>query len=95
MRLLAGRPRLRSPQPGYAYPAWTYNALGGLPAAIDPGLFVAAKTMALTMLDLAALPTELEAAQREFRGRTGGGIGGSAWVGPLLPTDFDPPVDLR
>ncbi len=95
VRLLAGRPRLRPPTPGYAYPAWTYNALGGLPAAVDPGLFVAAKTMALTMLDLVADPACLLAAQAEFRDRTGGGVGGSDWVGPLLPADIRPATDLR
>ena len=95
VRLLAGRPRLRPPSPGYAYPNWTYNALGGLPAAVDPGLFVAAKTMALTLVDLATQPEVLAAAQAEFRERTGGGIGGPGWVGPLLPADFHPPVDLR
>ncbi|PWC28622.1 M20/M25/M40 family metallo-hydrolase [Teichococcus aestuarii] len=95
VRLLAARPRLRPPQPGYAYPAWAYNALGGLPAAVDPGMFVAGRTMALTLLDLAARPDALAAAQAEFRERTGGGVGGSRWVGPLLPADFDPPVDLR
>lgn len=95
VRLLAARPRLRPPSPGHAYPAWAYNALGGLPAAVDPGMFVAAKTMALTMLDLATQPEVLAAAQAEFRERTGGGIGGTQWVGPLLPAEFDPPVDLR
>lgn len=95
VRLLAARPRLRPTSPGYAYPNWTYNALGGLPAAIDPGMFVAAKTMALTLVDLATQPDVLDAAQAEFRERTGGGVGGSRWVGPLLPAGFVPPVDLR
>lgn len=95
VRLLAGRPRLRPPSPGYGYPAWTYNALGGLPAAVDPGLFVAAKTMALTTLDLIADPAALDAAQAEFRERTGGGVGGSKWAPPLLPADFSPATDLR
>lgn len=94
VRLLAGRPRLR-PSNGRPNPTWTYNALGGLPAAVDPGLFVAARTMALTLVDLATQPKTLAAAQAEFRQRTGGGIGGTEWVGPLLPPDFDPPVDLR
>jgi aminobenzoyl-glutamate utilization protein B len=94
VRLLAGRPRLRLAD-GRQNPTWTYNALGGLPAAVDPGLFVAARTMALTLLDLATQPETLAAAQAEFRQRTGGGIGGTEWVGPLLPADFDPPVDLR
>lgn len=95
VRLLAARPRLRPPSSGYAYPNWAYNALGGLPAAVDPGMFVAAKTMALTLIDLATLPGALEAAQAEFRERTGGGVGGAKWVGPLLARDFTPPVDLR
>jgi len=95
VRLLTARPRLRLPQASYDYPAWVHNALGGLPAAIDPGLFVAGKTMALTLLDLATRPELLHAAQAEFRERTGGGIGGSKWVAPLLPADFVPPVDLR
>jgi aminobenzoyl-glutamate utilization protein B len=95
VRLLVGRPRLRPPSPGYAYPNWAYNALSGLPAAMDPGLFVAAKTMALTLVDLASLPGALDAAQAEFRERTGGGVGSTNWVGPLLPADFVPPVDLR
>jgi aminobenzoyl-glutamate utilization protein B len=95
VRLLGARPRLRPPSPGHAYPTWTYNALGGLPAAVDPGMFVAAKTMALTLVDLATQPALLETAQAEFRERTGGGVGGSKWVGPLLPRDFAPPVDLR
>jgi aminobenzoyl-glutamate utilization protein B len=95
VRLLAGRPRMRPPSPDYVYPTWAYNALGGLPAAVDPGLFVAARTMALTLVDLATRPMALAAAQAEFRGRTGGGPGGPGWTGPLLPADFAPPVDLR
>jgi aminobenzoyl-glutamate utilization protein B len=51
--------------------------------------------MALTFVDLATQPAVLDAAQAEWRDRTGGGIGGKDWVGPLLPADFDPPVDLR
>lgn len=95
VRLHTGRPKLRPHQPGYQYPAWTYNALGGLPEAVDPGMFVAGKTIAATFLDLLAQPDELERAQAEFRKRTGGGVGGSKWVAPLLPKDFAPPIDLR
>ncbi len=80
VRLLTARPRLRAPDAATEYPMWSYNALGGLPAAIDPGMFVAAQTMALTLVDLAAKPGLLDAAQAEWRERTGGGIGGSAWV---------------
>ena len=94
-RLLTMRPRLRPPHDDYEYPAWASNALGGLPAAIDPGVFVAAKTIAASFLDLLAHPATLEAAKAEFADRTGGGVGGTSWVAPLLPRDFTPPVDLR
>lgn len=95
VRLFTGRPRMQSPNASYEYPAWTYNALGGLAAAVDPGLFAAGKAIAGTLLDLATKPDELQRAQEEFRQRTGGGVGGSEWVSPLLPRDFKPPVDLR
>ncbi|HVB65725.1 MAG TPA: amidohydrolase [Nitrolancea sp.] len=95
VRLFTGRPQLQPPSSGFEYPAWTYNAIGGLPAAVDPGLFVAGKTIAGTFLDLITEPALLKAAQDEFNERTGGGIGGSNWVGPLLAGDFAPPVDLR
>jgi aminobenzoyl-glutamate utilization protein B len=95
VRLFTGRPQLQPPSSGYEYPAWTYNAIGGLPAAVDPGLFVAGKTIAGTFLDLITQPGLLKNAQDEFNDRTGGGVGGSNWVAPLLPRDFAPPVDLR
>jgi aminobenzoyl-glutamate utilization protein B len=78
----------------YAAPAWTHNALGGLAAAVDPGLFVAGKTIAATLLDLLTNPDQLARCQAEFVERAGGGVGGDTWVGPLLPADFPPPVDL-
>jgi len=37
----------------------------------------------------------LQQAQDEFRERTGGGVGGTKWVAPLLSKDFATPVDLR
>ena len=95
VRLFTGRPQLQPPSSGYEYPAWAYNAIGGLPAAVDPGLFVAGKTIAGTFLDLITRPELLQQAQDEFNDRTGGGVGGSKWVAPLLPSDFAPPVDLR
>lgn len=93
VRLLTARPKLRVPDGGPEYPGWVHNALGGLPAAIDPGMLVAAKTMALTLLDLAAQPALLAAAQAEWRERSGHGT--DRWVPPLLPRDFTPPHDLR
>ena len=95
VRLFTARPTLLSADPRHAPPAWTYNALGGLAAAVDPGMFVAAKTIAATLLDLLTQPEELARCQDEWRERTGGGIGGDRWVGPLLPADFSPPIDLH
>ncbi len=95
VRLLTMRPRLRPPNESYEYPAWVNNALGGLPAAIDPGIMLGAKTIAGTLIDLLTEPETLRRAQDEFKERTGGGIGGTKWVAPLLPRDFAPPVDLR
>jgi len=93
--LYTARPRLRPPSPDYAYPAWADNALGGRPEIVDPGMFVAGKVVAATLLDLVTYPELLERAWNEFRERTGGGVGGSQWVAPLLPRDFPPPIDLR
>ncbi len=95
VRLLTARPRLKPPHGGYQYPAWAHNALGGRPELIDPGMFVAGKTIACTLLDLFTTPEEIERARSEFEHRTGGGVGGSDWVAPLLPADFPPPVELR
>ncbi len=95
VRLFTGRPALKAPRAGYEYPAWAYNALGGRPEIVDPGLFLAGKTIAATILDLVTAPDELARARAEFDERTGGGVGGEKWVAPLLPNDFAPPVDLR
>ena len=95
VRLHTSRPRLKTPDPGYTYPMWVLNAMGGVPECIEPGIIAAAKTIAATFVDLLTRPEELKKAQDEFNERTGGGIGGSKWVAPLLPRDFRPPVDLR
>ena len=95
VHLYTARPQLRAPEPGYTYPAWATNAMGGVPECIEPGMFVAGKTIAATLVDLITDPAELEKARSEFVERTGGGVGGSRWVAPLLPSDFRPPVDLR
>jgi len=94
-RLFVGRPRLRPAQPGYEYPAWTSNAIGGVPACIDPMTFTAGKTIAASLVDLLTSPDELAKARAEFEERTGGGVGGTRWAAPLLSRDFAPPVDLR
>ena len=92
VRLYIGRPALAAPG-GFAYPAWAMNALGGHPATIDPMTEVAAQVVAMTALDCLTDPKLLREAQAEFRDRTGGGIGGSAWLAPLC--DYDPPLGFR
>jgi aminobenzoyl-glutamate utilization protein B len=54
---------------------------------------VAAKSLALTTLDLLSDGQSLAAAKAEFMLRTGGGIGGSKWLAPLC--DYDPPLGFR
>ncbi len=95
VRLHTSRPALKPPTPGFRYPAWAHNALGGVSHCIDPGMLVAGKTIAATLIDLLTQPDALTEAKDEFRRRTGGGVGGSRWTAPLLPRDFAPPVDLR
>jgi aminobenzoyl-glutamate utilization protein B len=95
VRLFTGRPMLAAPKPGYEYPTWAYLAMGGNADLIDPGMILASQTIAATILDLLTVPGELAACKAEFEQRTGGGVGGTRWVAPLLPADFFPPIDLR
>jgi len=94
VRLYVARPMLAAP-PGFGYPAWVANALGGIAASIDPLIQCAAKTIGATLVELLADPALLAAAKAEFVERTGGGIGGSRWQPPLLPADFEVPHRLR
>lgn len=91
VRLYTAKPSLREPG-GWEH--WANNALGGLPAAIDPTWETAGRAVANTILDLLTEPAFLASAKAEFEHRTGGGIGGDTWVAPLLPRNFDAPVDL-
>ncbi|QEX16152.1 hypothetical protein FRZ44_14440 [Hypericibacter terrae] len=94
-RLYVGRAMLASPKPGYQYPNWVWNAMGGYPATIDPTIFSAARAIGGTLVDLLSDPQSVAAAQAEFRERTGGGVGGSQWVPPLLPRNFPAPIHYR
>jgi aminobenzoyl-glutamate utilization protein B len=94
VRMYIGRPMLKAPK-GFAYPAWAMNALGGIRSCIDPMILTASKTIGGTIVDLLTRPDLRQAAQDEFRQRTGGGIGGKEWVPPLLSADFRPPIDYR
>ncbi|WP_189522145.1 MULTISPECIES: amidohydrolase [unclassified Mesorhizobium] len=91
-RFYVARPALRSAN-GHAFPAWVMNALGGIPATIDPMVICAAKTVALAALHLLEDKTARDEAMNEFTTRTGGGIGGSNWIAPLC--DYEPPINFR
>jgi aminobenzoyl-glutamate utilization protein B len=92
--MIVGRPMLAAP-PGFNYPAWVHNALGGIPATIDPTLQSAAKAIGAMLVDLLTDARLLADARTEFVERTGGGIGGKHWQAPLLPADFNVPHRLR
>ncbi|WP_198670423.1 amidohydrolase [Oceanicella sp. SM1341] len=94
VRLYVGRPTLEPPA-GFRYPEWTRHAMGGTPACIDPMWSKAAQVISVTLLDLLTRPEALEAIRAEFEERTGGGVGGTKWVAPLLPADFRAPVNHR
>ena len=94
VRLIIARPMLSAPK-GYTYPDWVANALGGIPVTIDPMVQCAGKTIGATLLDLFTKPELLKAAKDEFAERTGGGVGGSEWMAPLLPKDFKVPHQYR
>ncbi|MDQ0395016.1 amidohydrolase [Labrys monachus] len=91
-RLYVARPALKAP-PGFTYPGWVMNALGGIGATIDPMVTCAGKTIALTALRLIEDAAARGAARREFEERTGGGIGGTQWLAPLA--DYPPPTGFR
>ena len=95
VRLYVARPTLQAPNPGYRYPEWVRHAMGGVPACIDPMWSKASAVIATTLIDLLSDPSLLEKAQAEFCDRTGGGVGGSKWIAPLLPADFKAPIGYR
>lgn len=95
VRLMIGRLMLRSPGGEFAYPEWVWNATGGYAPCIDPTVLAAGRVIGATILDLLTKPAELAKVRAEFVERTGGGVGGSSWVAPLLPADFQAPVHYR
>ncbi|MCV6594606.1 MAG: amidohydrolase [Silicimonas sp.] len=90
-RFYVARPALASA--GRPYPAWVMNAMGGMPAMIDPMTKVAAKVLTLSALRLLEDKAAREAAMDEFKTRTGGGVGGENWMAPLC--DYEPPIHFR
>lgn len=95
VRLYVGRPTLATPPSGARNPEWVRHAMGGVPACIDPMWSKAAQVIATTILDLMTDAEALARARAEFEERTGGGVGGTKWVAPLLPPDFEAPIHFR
>lgn len=89
VRFYVARPALKPAPERGAYPAWVMNALGGTPAAIDPTIEVAGKTVAGTFIDLLLDTSLRQRAAAEFAQRSH-----AAGSEPLLPADFEPPIHL-
>lgn len=92
VRLYVGRPVIRPLPDGKVVPHWCRWALGGVPAAMDPMFLTAGRVIATTALDLLTDGRSLAAARAEFEQRTGGGIGGTRWLPPLLGPNAPAPV---
>ena len=92
VRVYIARPVLAPDSAGApgGHPGWAANALGGIPATIDPTVVCAAETVAGTLLDVLGDPALVAAARSEFEARTGG----AQRIEPLLPADFAPPLEL-
>ena len=89
-RMYVARPVLAPPPGGVGHPAWVANALGGIPATIDPTVHCTAKAVAGTLLDVLSDADLAAAARAEFEARTSG----AQRIEPLLPADFEPPLEL-
>lgn len=82
-RFYMARPALR----GGPYPAWAMNALGGMPATIDPMVQAAAKVLAVSALRLLEDDTARDAARAEFMRRKS-----ERDIAPLC--DYAAPIDF-
>ena len=80
-RFYMARPALR----GGPYPAWAMNALGGIPATIDPMVQAASKVLAVSALRLLQDKSARDSAMREFEDRRQ-----ATDIKPLC--DYEPPI---
>ncbi len=91
VRFYIARPSLAPRAGSPPYPAWVLNALGGIPATIDPTIVTTAQVIAATTLELFRSPEVLaEAASEHQQRRAEAGD-----LEPLLPADFSAPVSAR
>lgn len=82
-RIYISRPALR----GGPWPPWAMNALGGMPALIDPTVQTAGRVLARTALHLLADPSARATVWDEFQARCG-----ETPIPPLA--DYETPDDL-
>jgi aminobenzoyl-glutamate utilization protein B len=75
--------------PGTSAHSWHAIAAGGTPIG-EKGMVVAAKTLAMTAIDVLTRPDLVEAAKTEHSDRIPEG-----WVYEPLLGDRDPPLDYR
>ena len=87
VRFYIGRAVLKGP-PGFSYPEWALNALGGIPSCIDPTVETAGKTIAGTIIDLMTDTARLAEAKQEFRVRREAAADPHPWC------DYAPPIDF-
>ena len=86
-RFYVARPALRASD-GVTYPPWVMNALGGIPATIDPMVQTAAQILSCSALRLLEDDAAREAAMTEFVTR--------ASENPIPPLcDYAPPIHFR
>lgn len=91
-RFYIARPALKSVE-GRPNPSWVMNALGGIPATIDPMILNAAKVLGLSAIRILQDSVARGNAAQEFQTRTDGGVGGAKWIAPLC--DYEPPINFR
>jgi aminobenzoyl-glutamate utilization protein B len=87
VRFYVGRAALKA-MPGFSYPEWALNALGGIPCCIDPTIATAAKTIAATIITLMTDEAALTRAKKEFRIRRDAAADPDPWC------DYPPPLDF-
>ncbi len=89
VRFYVSRPALKPAEGRGAYPAWVMNAMGGIPATIDPTIATAGKTIAATFIELLTDTTVLAEAKAEFVRRSD-----ELPMPALLDADFAAPIEL-
>ncbi|KRB30935.1 hypothetical protein ASD99_21195 [Mesorhizobium sp. Root695] len=86
----AARPRERDTRPASAFGLKVGRVSAG---GFDARVRALVNGIGPTIVDLLTDKEKLARCKAEFEERTGGGIGGSRWVAPLLGENHAPPID--